>query len=75
MKNVEYLQTRIQVIVGTKGAKSSIVKKVNTNNEGKSNDDDNINNIVDGLAKLYISAEVNLNSFNSNDDDDDNSNI
>ena len=47
----------------------------NKNDKIGSTDDNDVTNIVDGLAELYISAENNLNWYDSNDDDNDNNSI
>ena len=62
-------------MVVTEGAKSSADENINTINDGKSNDDDDVTSIIDGLAELYISAESNLIEYDSNDEDNNNINL
>ena len=74
-KEVEDLPIRTRIMVVTEGAKSSADENINTINDGKSNDDDDVTSIIDGLAELYISAESNLIGYDSNDEDNNNSNL
>ena len=74
LKEVEDLVTRTRVLVATEGAKSSSTFIINKNDKFGYTNDDDITNIVDGLTKLYISADNNLNGYDSNDDDNDNDN-
>ena len=74
LKEVEDLVTRTRVMVATEGAKSSSTFIINKNDKFEYTNDDDITNIVDGLTKLYISADNNLNGYDSNDDDIDNDN-
>ena len=74
-KEIEDLPIRTRIMVVTEGAKSSADENINTINDGKSNDDDDVTSIIDGLAELYISAESNLIGYDSNDEDNNNSNL
>ena len=74
-KEVEDLQTRTRVVVATEGAKSSADENINTINNGKSKDDDDVTSIVDRLAELIISADSNLIGYDSNDEDNNKSNL
>ena len=75
LKEVEDLPTRTRIMVATEGAKSPSTLVANKNVKIGSTDDDYVTNIVDGLAELYISAENNLNEYDSNDYDNDNNSI
>ena len=50
-------------MIATEGAKSLWTLVTNKNDKIGSTDDDDVTNIVDGLAELYILAENNLNGY------------